>query len=95
MKINDKEISKELIAKAMQCDTPEELVKVAKENGVDLTVKEAEAYMAEMDDVDLDREQLKKVAGGDAYTEAICSGVWNQCSQCGSNDSGTCVFAGR
>ena len=26
---------------------------------------EAEAYLAEMDDIELDRQQLKQVAGGD------------------------------
>ena len=46
MKINGNEISKETLSKAMLCDTPEELVKRAKENGVELTVKEAEAYAA-------------------------------------------------
>ena len=31
MKINGNEISKETLSKAMLCDTPEELVKLAKE----------------------------------------------------------------
>ena len=48
----------------MLCDTPEELVKLAKENGVELTVKEAEAYLSEIEDIDLDSAQLKEVAGG-------------------------------
>ena len=64
MEIKGKEITKELVAKAMQCDTPEELVKLAKENGVEITVKEAEVYLAEMEDIDLDSEQMKQVAGG-------------------------------
>ena len=64
MKINGQEISKDVLAKAMQCDTPEELVKLAKENGVDLTKEQAEAYLSEIEDIDLDSEQLKKAAGG-------------------------------
>ena len=36
----------------------------AKANGFDITKEEAEAYMAELDDQELDGEQLKRVAGG-------------------------------
>ena len=64
MKYNGNEISKEALSKAMLCDTPEELVKLAKENGVELTKEEAEAYLSEMEDIDLDSDQLKKAAGG-------------------------------
>ena len=64
MKINGNEISKDVLAKAMLCDTPEELVKLAKENGVELTAQEAEAYLSEAEDIDLDSEQMKQVAGG-------------------------------
>jgi len=67
VKIDGNEISKEALAKAMLCDTPEELVKLAKENGVELTAKEAEAYLSEFEDVDLDSAQMKKVAGGSCY----------------------------
>ena len=34
MKINGKVISKDVLAKAMLCDTPEELVKLAKEKQI-------------------------------------------------------------
>ena len=64
MKIDGNVISKQVQAKAMTCDTPEELVKLAKENGVELTVEQAEAYIAEIEDIDLDSAQLKEVAGG-------------------------------
>ncbi len=64
MKINGQEISRKVVAKAMQCDTPEALVKLAKEHGVEMTAKEAEAYLAELADFDLNSEQLRKVAGG-------------------------------
>ncbi|MBQ6298236.1 MAG: Nif11 family protein [Selenomonadaceae bacterium] len=62
-------LSQEVIAKAMQCETPEELVELAKSEGYDLTLDEAEAYLAEMDDVELDRKQLKAVAGGSCYND--------------------------
>ena len=77
MKINGNEISKETLAKAMLCDTPEELVKLAKENGVELTVQEAEVYLSEIEDIDLDSSQMKKVAGGACYT--VCeAAAWSQ-----------------
>ena len=37
----------------MACESAEELMKLAKEEGFELTKEEAEAYMAEMEDVDL------------------------------------------
>jgi predicted ribosomally synthesized peptide with nif11-like leader len=58
------EITKEQIAKAMQCKSAEELIAFAKSEGIDITKEEAEAYLAEMNDVELDEEALKKVAGG-------------------------------
>jgi predicted ribosomally synthesized peptide with nif11-like leader len=75
MKIDGNEVSKEMLEKAMQCDTPEELVKLAKENGVELTKEEAEAYLSEMEDIDLDSSQMKMVAGG----KGVCYGV-NGCA---------------
>ena len=63
-KINEVQITKELMAKAMQCDTPEELMKLAKEHGAEITKEQAEAYLSEFEDIDLDSEQLKKAAGG-------------------------------
>ena len=59
--------SEELIAKAMQCETAAELVELAKTEGIELTLDEAEAYLDEMDDFELDSKQLKAVAGGDCY----------------------------
>ena len=65
MKIDGKEISKELLAKAMACETAEELVALAKENGVEITNEQAQAYLAESENYELDEKQLEKVAGGD------------------------------
>ena len=57
----------------MQCETADDLLALAKEEGIALTKEEAEAYMAEMDDVELDDKALKQVAGGGCYTEEnIC-----------------------
>ena len=66
-------LSEELIAKAMQCETAEELVELANSEGYDLTLEEAQAYLAEMDDFELDKEQLKPVAGGWCPNDCNCN----------------------
>ena len=57
-------VTKEQIQKAMACKTVEELMELAKAEGVELTKEEAEAYMAELEDFELDEDMLKNVAGG-------------------------------
>ena len=64
MPVNKKEITKKQIMKAMQCKTADELIALAKAGGYEITKDEAEAYMAELADVELDDKQLKNVAGG-------------------------------
>ena len=48
MPINKNELTKEMLAKAMQCETADELIALAKE----------------LEDYELDKETLQKVAGG-------------------------------
>ena len=62
--INVNELTKEQIEKAMNCETAEELMAVAKAEGVTLTKDEAEAYLAELEDFELDEAVAKQVAGG-------------------------------
>ena len=64
MSINKNEITKEMLVKAMQCHTAEELMALAKSEDRELTKEEAEAYLAEIDDFELEEESLEKVAGG-------------------------------
>ena len=64
MSINKNEITKEMLAKAMQCRTTEELMALAKSEGIEVKKEEAEAYLAEIDDFELEEEELEKVAGG-------------------------------
>ncbi|MBQ9571897.1 MAG: Nif11-like leader peptide family RiPP precursor [Acidaminococcaceae bacterium] len=73
MPINKNELTKEMIEKAMQCKDANELVALVKSNGIDITKEEAEAYLAELDDYELDGEELKQVAGGGCYRESNCS----------------------
>ena len=63
-KINPNELTKEQIEKAMSCKTADELMAAAKAEGIDLTKEEAEAYMAELADFELDEAALQKAAGG-------------------------------
>ena len=70
MKINPNKLSKETIEKAMACKTAEELMKLAAEEGIDLTKDEAEAYLSEMEEVELTDAELKKAAGGMCWSEA-------------------------
>ena len=71
MPINKNELTNEMIAKAMKCKDAEDLMALAKSEGIDLTKEEAEAYLAEMDDVELDNSQLKSVAGGGCYKDCV------------------------
>ena len=73
-KINRNELTKEMIEKAMQCKTADELMALAKAEGFDITKEEAEAYMAEMADFELDDAALSNVAGGSCYTECPLEG---------------------
>ncbi len=71
----------EQIQKAMACESVEELMELAKAEGVELTKEEAEAYMAEMEDVELDSDALKQVAGGMCYSAGL--GADQRCNRGG------------
>ena len=55
----------------MKCETADELAALAKEEGFDITKEEAEAYLEEMKDIELDETMLKKVAGGGCYEKVL------------------------
>ena len=61
MPIDKTKITKEMAAK---CKTPEELIELAKEAGFELTTEQAQAYLDELENVELDEATLNKVAGG-------------------------------
>ena len=83
MPINENELTKEILAKAMKCETAEDLIALAKAEGIDLTKEEAEAYLAERDDVELDDTALQQVAGGTSSV-ADASQVRIQSFHCGA-----------
>ena len=72
-KLNVNELTKEQIEKARNCETAEELVAAAKAEGYDLTRDEAEAYMAERADFELDDAELRAAAGGRCYGDGPCN----------------------
>ena len=71
MPIDKTKLTKELLDKAAKCETAEQLIALAKESGVELTKTEAEAYLAELENCELDHEELDKVAGG-GYMDHKC-----------------------
>ena len=75
MTIDKSKITKEMLAKAANCNSADELIALAKANGITLTKEEAEAYLAELDNVELDSKVLDKVAGG--------TGRYDQCPDYG------------
>ena len=77
MPINKNELTKEMIEKAMQCKTADELMELAKAEGYDITKEEAEAYFAEISDMELDSERLKKIAGGIETCWAVDGCSWH------------------
>ena len=69
MPIDKTKITREMMEKAEQCKTADDLVALAKANGITLTKEEADAYLAEMDNMELDEEALDNVAGGSSYAD--------------------------
>ena len=71
MPIDKSKLTKDMLEKAMKCQTADELVALAKANGITLTKEEADAYLDELENMELDKETLDKVAGGDGTTRTI------------------------
>ena len=74
---------KEMIKKAAECKSADELMELTKAAGVTLTKEEAEAYMTELANTELDAETLKKVSGGVCWENCPSEGTY------GHHDSGT------
>ena len=81
MPIDMTKVTKEMSAKALECETAEELMTLAKAEGFTLTKEEAEAYMAEMDNMELDEDALDNVAGGMCYSAGL--GANERCNRGG------------
>ncbi len=79
MKFKGQEITKELLKKAQQCKSGQELLKLAEENGIELSLEEAEALLDEYADVELDEAILDAANGG--IDDTACSHHINKCSK--------------
>ena len=64
MPVNHNELTKEMIMQALKCKNADELLALAKTGGIELTKEEAESYMTELADFELDENQMQQVAGG-------------------------------
>ena len=74
------ELTKELLAKAKEAQTADELLALAKENGIELTQEQSEEYFAKLHQTgELADEELDNVAGGD-----FCAPT---CPHCGYDGS--------
>ena len=82
MKIDKSKLTAEMIKKAKDCKTPEELIALAKLIGIELTKPEAESYMAELEDFELDSRQLEKIAGGGSCYMDCSSKCWYDSTHC-------------
>ncbi|MBR5672528.1 MAG: hypothetical protein IKX02_03715 [Spirochaetales bacterium] len=71
MPIDKSKITKEMLAKAANCNSADELIALAKANGITLTKEEAEAYLAELENMELDSADLDKVAAGTRVCYAV------------------------
>ena len=73
-KIDPKLMTKEMLEKALACETPEALVALGKENGVELTTEQAKKILDELEnlDVKLSDEDMAKVAGGGVCWSDSC-----------------------
>ena len=69
MPIDKTKITKEMVEKAVKCETAEELIALAKTEGFEITKDEAEAYFAELADVELNEKALRNIAGGTCTLE--------------------------
>ena len=66
-KLKREELTKDMVKKALRCKNADELLALAQAEGYEMTRDEAEAYMAELAEFELDDENLKNVAGGGCY----------------------------
>ena len=81
MPIDMTKITREMLEKAAQCETADELIARAKASGITLTKEEAEAYLSEMDNMELDEDALDNVAGGMCYSAGL--GANERCNRGG------------
>ena len=73
MPIDKTKITKEMLEKASHCKTADELIALAEAEGFEITKAEADAYLAELENCELDATELDKIAGGECYMVKYCT----------------------
>ncbi len=64
MPIDKSKLTNDMLEKAAKCKTADELITLAKAEGMEITKAEAEAYLDELQNVELKDGELKHIAGG-------------------------------
>ena len=83
-------LTQEIIEKAKAAQSAEELLEIAKENGIDMTADEAKTYFEQINANSLDDDLLEGVAGGWIIFAKDESDSSNQEYNRGSNRKGQC-----
>ena len=92
------ELNKELLAKAKNAKTPEELIALANENGMEMTEESAEAYynLLHPQNGEVSDDELDNVAGGGCHNGGkLVVSVMHYCDEWRCKDDGSqCDIAG-
>mgnify|MGYP002729161089 FL=1 len=86
------ELKKELLAKAKNAKTPEELIALAKENGTEMTEESAEAYynLLHPQNGEVSDDELDNVAGGGCHNGGkLVVSVMHYCDEWRCKDDGS------
>ena len=83
-------LTQEIIEKAKAAESAEELLSIAKENGIDMTADEAKTYFEQINANSLDDDLLEGVAGGWIIFNGDESDSANQEYKRGTNRKGQC-----
>ena len=86
------ELNKELLAKAKNAKTPEELIALANENGTEMTEESAEAYynLLHPQNGEVSDDELDNVAGGGGHNGGkLVVSVMHYCDEWRCKDDGS------
>ena len=86
------ELNKELLAKAKNAKTPEELIALANENGMEMTEESAEAYynLLHTQNGEVSDDELDNVAGGGCHNGGkLVVSVMHYCDEWRCKDDGS------
>ena len=86
------ELNKELLVKAKEAKTPEELLTLAKENGIEMTAEEAQKIFAQLhpQTSELSDDELDNVSGGGCHNGGrLVVSVMHYCDEWRCKDDGS------